>query len=205
MKPYVNHVGFFLASVWFVDKVLWKKSSSVIDIGIAHPPREAGEVTVFSVPVPAKPTEVEEVEPDPEAVAAVAQVDIVPENFQSDVDRQITAVEYRALLSALVNSLRPDNTDWFEENVSTYDKPLLRGEGFVMAYYAAECVGANVMNNGWFDHSKVTGDDFWNTEIYELDKLFPHIWDGPVQYLTGEVTVLTETSYRSLGFRRTTR
>jgi hypothetical protein len=116
------------------------------------------------------------------------ELDIVPEDLTSDVDRQITAAEFRDLLSALVNSLRPDKTAWFEENVSTYDKPLLRGEGFVMAYFAAECVGANVINNGWFDHTKATEEDndFWNADVYELEKLFPNVWDGPVKFISGE-------------------
>jgi hypothetical protein len=113
-------------------------------------------------------------------------LNLVPENLKSDLDRQITSVEFRDLLSVLVNRLEPDKTAWFEENVTTYNKPLLRGEGFVMAYYAADCLGVNDPNNN-FDHTKATEEDsdFWNTDVYQLENLFPHVWEGPVNFLTG--------------------
>ena len=113
------------------------------------------------------------------------ELNLVPEDLKRDIDRQINAIEFRALLSDLVNRLNPEKTEWFNENVSFYDKPLLRGEGFVMAYFAAVCVGVNTMNND-FEHTKADGGDFWNTDIYQADALFPHVWEGPVNFLSGQ-------------------
>lgn len=105
---------------------------------------------------------------------------LVPEKLKTDTERQITSNEFRSLLSDIVSKLEPDKVKQFNENVTTYDKPLLRGEGFVMAYYAAVCIGADTWNNN-FDPAK-NGDDFWDTSAFELDKLFPHVWDGPVKF-----------------------
>ena len=108
----------------------------------------------------------------------------VPAELQADADRQITSTEFRSMLSNMVNSLNPDEAAFFEENVTSYDKPLLRGEGFVMAYFAAVTMGANISNND-FDHSKADGGDFWESSFFDLDNLFPHIWEGPVYYIDG--------------------
>jgi Endoglucanase len=106
---------------------------------------------------------------------------LVPDNLKTNTGRQITANEFRAFLSAMVGKLEPNKVAQFNKNVTTYDKPLLRGEGFVMAYYAAVCVGADTQNND-FDHTKADGGDFWDTSGYAFDKLFPHISDGPVKF-----------------------
>jgi hypothetical protein len=106
---------------------------------------------------------------------------LLTDNLKIDTERQITANEFRDLLSAMVGKLEPGKITQLEENVTTYNKPLLRGEGFVMAYYAAVCVGADTWNND-FDHSKADGNDFWDTSAYEMDELFPHVWDGPVKF-----------------------
>lgn len=108
----------------------------------------------------------------------------VPDKLKSHTERQITAKEFRDLLSAVISKLEPDKVAQFEKNVSTYSKPLLRGEGFVMAYYAAVCVGADTQNNT-VDSNKVTGGDFWDTFGYEMNKLFPRCGDGPVKFSSG--------------------
>lgn len=109
---------------------------------------------------------------------------LVPDSLQADAGRQITAAEFRSLLLAMINKLTPEKAAWFEENVTTYDKPLLRGEGYVMAFYAAKTVGADIANYG-FDNAKADGGNFWDSSIYQLDALYPHVWDGPVKYLSG--------------------
>lgn len=105
---------------------------------------------------------------------------LVPEVLQTNTERQITANEFRSLLSAILARLEPGNVAQFEQNVTTYDKPLLRGEGFVMAYFAAICIGADTKNND-FDNTKMDGD-FWNSSFYAMDELFPHVWEGPVTF-----------------------
>lgn len=112
-------------------------------------------------------------------------LELVPDNLKTDMERQITANEFRTLLSSMIGKLEPGKVIQFEKNVTTYNKLLLRGEGFVMAYYAAVCVGADTWNND-FDHKKTGGDDFWDTSVYEMDKLFPHVWDGPVKFSNRE-------------------
>lgn len=106
---------------------------------------------------------------------------LVPANLKTNTGRQISANEFRTLLSTVVEKLVPGNVSQFEKNVTQYNKPLLRGEGFVMGYFAAVCVGANTWNND-FDHKKADGNDFWDESGYQMDKLFPHIWDGPVKF-----------------------
>jgi hypothetical protein len=113
--------------------------------------------------------------------ARAVSLGLVPNNLKTDTGRQITAKEFRVLLSDIVGKLVPDKIKQFNNNVSTYNKPLLRGEGFVMAYYAAACVGADTWNNS-FDNSRADGGDFWDTSIFEMDKLFPNINDGPVTF-----------------------
>lgn len=105
---------------------------------------------------------------------------LVPDSLLTDPKRQITSKEFKALLKDLVGRMKPGKVTQFENNVATYNKPLLRGEGFVMAYYAAVCVGADTRNNN-FDHNKV-GGDFWDISVFELDKLFPKVWEGPVKF-----------------------
>lgn len=106
---------------------------------------------------------------------------LVPNMLKIDTERQITAKEFRALLSDIIGKLEPGKVNQFKKNVTTYNKPLLRGEGFVMAYYAAACVGADTANNS-FDNNRADGGDFWDTDIFEIDKLFPNVWDGPVTF-----------------------
>jgi hypothetical protein len=106
---------------------------------------------------------------------------LVQANLKTNPDRQISAKEFRALLSSMVGRLVPGKVTQFEKNVKTSNKLLLRGEGFVMAYYAAICVGADTRNND-FDNSRADGNDFWDDSKYKFDQLFPHIWDGPVKF-----------------------
>lgn len=108
----------------------------------------------------------------------------IARDYANNPDRQISAAEYRTILLALVRKAAPEKASWFEENVTGYDKPLLRGEGFVMAYFAAVCVGADIQNNN-FDNNKVNPDTYWNSDIFAFDDLFPHVWDGPIKFSGG--------------------
>lgn len=109
----------------------------------------------------------------------------VSNDYAKDADRQITAVEYRKILLAVIQKAAPEQAEWFEENVTNYDKPLLRGEGFVMAYFAAVCLGDDIRNND-FDNTKADSETFWDNSIYSFDALFPHVWDGPVTFSNDE-------------------
>lgn len=108
----------------------------------------------------------------------------VPDDLRTHTERQITSKEFRTLLLSMLGKLEPGKVNQFKKKVTTYNKPLLRGEGFVMAYYAAVCVGADTQNNT-FDHSKADGGDFWDSSGYEMEKLFPNIENGPVKFSSG--------------------
>ncbi len=109
----------------------------------------------------------------------------VARDYANNPDRQISAAEYRTILLALVQKAAPEKASWFEENITGYDKPLLRGEGFIMAYFAAVCVGADIRNNN-FDNNKVNADTYWNSDIFAFDDLFPHVWEGPIKFSNDE-------------------
>lgn len=104
---------------------------------------------------------------------------LVPDTWGASPAGQITSNEFRDALLALVTKLEPSRVEAFENKVTTYKKPMLRGEGFVMAYYASVCLDADYYNND-FDHTKVDSDDFWSTEAFAFDALYPHFYEGPV-------------------------
>lgn len=84
---------------------------------------------------------------------------------------QITSTEFKEMLERLISSLDESRLPLFREKVSDYEVPLQRGEGVVMAYYAAVCLCADTRNNNF---GNLTEDDFW--DIYEGDhfeELFP--------------------------------
>ncbi|MDR0951921.1 MAG: glycoside hydrolase family 5 protein [Oscillospiraceae bacterium] len=103
---------------------------------------------------------------------------LVTEALRANPDRQIKASEFRAMLTTMLQKLAPDKVGYFHANVTQYDKPLLRGEGFVMAYYAAIPLDADNENNRTFDANKAL--NIWDEAPYQMDQLFPNVWNGPV-------------------------
>lgn len=103
---------------------------------------------------------------------------LVSEEYKVRASEQISSAEFRSLLSDLVTELAPDKISHFDENVTAHDKPMSRELGFVMAYYAAECIGANNFNND-FDNSRADGGDFWECDWNDYLELFPYVFEGP--------------------------
>lgn len=107
-----------------------------------------------------------------------SQLGLVPEGLKKRASEQITSTEFRNLLVDLITRLAPDKMAHFDENVTMHEKLMSRELGFVMAYYAAECIGANNFNNS-FDNSRADGGDFWDCDWNDYLALFPHVFEGP--------------------------
>lgn len=103
---------------------------------------------------------------------------LVPEEYKNRASEQITSTEFRSLLYDLACNLAPERISHFEENVTSHNKPMSRELGFVMAYYASECIGANNFNND-FDNTRADGGDFWDCDWNDYLELFPHVFEGP--------------------------
>lgn len=99
-------------------------------------------------------------------------------------DAAITPKEFGDVLMLVLKKTAPQTIAKFKKNVAPAlksDKKMYRGEGFVMAYYAAECLGINTRNNS-FDHMIIPTDVFWSTDRCDLDHLYPYLWNGPVSW-----------------------
>lgn len=103
---------------------------------------------------------------------------LVSEEFRNRASEQISSAEFRKLLSDLITELAPEKISHFDENVTSHEKLMSRELGFVMAYYAAECIGANNFNND-FDNTRADGGDFWDCDWNDYIELFPHVFEGP--------------------------
>ena len=109
---------------------------------------------------------------------------LVPSELQSKPNAAITPKEFGELLTGVIGKVDKSEIKQFKKNVLpalSISRPMLRGEGFVMAYYAAECIGEDNRNNE-FDQSIIPNDQFWDTEGCDFNQLFPHVWDGPVSW-----------------------
>lgn len=103
---------------------------------------------------------------------------LVPEEYIVRASEQIISTEFRSLLADLIAKLAPDKMAQFDENVTMHETSMSREQGFVMAFYAAECIGANNFNND-FDHARADGGDFWDCDWNDYTSLFPHVFEGP--------------------------
>lgn len=103
---------------------------------------------------------------------------LVSEEFRNRASEQISSAEFRKLLSDLITELAPEKISHFDENVTSHEKLMSRELGFVMAYYAAERIGANNFNND-FDNTRADGGDFWDCDWNDYIELFPHVFEGP--------------------------
>ena len=102
---------------------------------------------------------------------------LVDESMRNRADEQITSTEFRAMLADLVAKFAPDKTVDFDVNVLGADLPLTRGNGIMMAYYAAVCLGIDSYNVG-FD-SNIAYPNGWNEANAAL---FPNWNNGPTAY-----------------------
>lgn len=110
---------------------------------------------------------------------------LVSEEFKERASEQITSAEFRSLLADIIVKLAPEKVAHFDENVTKYETAMSREQGFVMAFYAAECIGANNFNND-FDNSRADGGDFWDCDWNDYTPLYPHVFEGPY-YWAGKV------------------
>lgn len=104
---------------------------------------------------------------------------LVSEDVRERKDEQIRTSEFRAILVDLIEQLAPETMPQFDENVTDYDELMHRGSGFVMAFYAAQCIGADYFNND-FDNTRLDGSDFMNDWPEKFSRLYPHVGEGPV-------------------------
>ncbi len=103
---------------------------------------------------------------------------LVPEEYKVRASEQITSTEFRGLLVDLITKLAPEKLSRFDENVTMHETAMSREQGFVMAFYAAECIGANNFNND-FDNTRADGGDFWDCDWNDYTSLYPHVFEGP--------------------------
>lgn len=103
---------------------------------------------------------------------------IVPEEYKVRASEQITSTEFRGLLVDLITKLAPEKMAQFDENVTMHETAMSREQGFVMAFYTAECIGANNFNND-FDNTRADGGDFWDCDWNDYTSLYPHVFEGP--------------------------
>ena len=93
-----------------------------------------------------------------------------------NTDEQILSDEYKSMLSDLIKLFCPEKLEEFSANVSELSKPMTRGEGIVMSWYAAVCIGADNYNFGPFsDQNPRMSEDFWDMGDSALEELFPGI------------------------------
>lgn len=103
---------------------------------------------------------------------------LAPEEYKMRASEQITSTEFRGLLVDLITKLAPEKLSQFDENVTMHETAMSREQGFVMAFYAAECIGANNFNND-FDNTRADGGDFWDCDWNDYTPLYPHVFEGP--------------------------
>ena len=106
------------------------------------------------------------------------QLELVPKELKERAGEQMSSAEFRELLSDLIVKLAPDKLSYFDEKVTKYDEPMFRGQGFVMAFYAAVCIEANYFNND-YDFEKGTGGDFWDCNPSNFEELLPYTFTEP--------------------------
>lgn len=109
---------------------------------------------------------------------------LISATLQQKPDAAITPKQFGEILTLVIKRYAPSKLSQFKKNVKpalSSKKKMLRGEGFVMAYYAAECLGVNNGNNS-FDHTTIPTDTFWNSDGCNFDSLYPYVWNGPITF-----------------------
>ena len=109
---------------------------------------------------------------------------LVSTTLQKSPDSAITPKQFGEILTLVIKRYAPAKLSRFKKNVKpalSSNKKMLRGEGFVMAYYAAEALGVNYRNNP-FDHTIIPTDTLWNSDGCDFDSLYPYVWKGPVTF-----------------------
>jgi len=103
---------------------------------------------------------------------------LAPEELKERAAEQIGSAEFRGLLADLIAKVAPDKLSYFDEKVTLHDAPMFRGQGFVMAFYAAVCIDANYFNSD-FDFAMGTAGDFWDCNPSDFEQLVPYTFSEP--------------------------
>lgn len=106
------------------------------------------------------------------------QLGLAPEELKERAAEQIGSAEFRGLLVDLIAKVAPDKLSYFDEKVTLHDAPMFRGQGFVMAFYAAVCIDANYFNSD-FDFAMGTAGDFWDCNPSDFEQLVPYTFSEP--------------------------
>lgn len=106
------------------------------------------------------------------------QLGLAPEELKERAAEQIGSAEFRGLLADLIAKVAPDKLSYFDEKVTLHDAPMFRGQGFVMAFYAAVCIDVNYFNSD-FDFAMGTAGDFWDCNPSDFEQLVPYTFSEP--------------------------
>lgn len=121
------------------------------------------------------------------------------------LNKPITAKQFSAMLLKMIEHTGKNGAvEYFKKNVKADKKKLLRGESFVMAFYAAEAIGADTFRNKndaqmqEEQEAVCVQENFWNAEGCRLDKLFPNGNKKGKKY--PEVGINDKWDYKTLGY-----
>ena len=121
------------------------------------------------------------------------------------LNKQISTNAYRSMLLKMIKHAdvkEAQNT--FMKNVRAYNKKMLRGEAFIMTFYAALAIGADTFRSNdddktWKDLEKMwKKKSYWNFSGCAFNKLFPNINKKGKPY--PEVGVKDAWDFRNLGY-----
>ena len=101
------------------------------------------------------------------------QLGLASEELRERKTEQISSTEFRKLLTNLIQKLNLDMLFYFDEKVTEYETKLSRGQGFMMAFYAAKCIGADYFYNG-IEHELGTVGDFWDCNPADFEEIVPY-------------------------------
>ena len=96
-------------------------------------------------------------------------------------NKTMTTKAYRAMLVKMIKRTgKSGATKVFDNNVKKYNKKILRGEAFIMTYYAALAIGADtfIRENGLEQEEQdklYEKPSYWNDKGCALKKLFPNV------------------------------
>lgn len=85
----------------------------------------------------------------------------------------LTSTQFRSILAYFIRQVAPDKLDQFYANVTDYEQEIDRETGFMMAFYAAQCVGVDYFNIDMAEET--TGDSMYLDFNGEIKKLLPNL------------------------------
>lgn len=98
---------------------------------------------------------------------------LVDASWAAKRNETLTSTQYRAMLASFIQQVAPEKLSQFYANVTDHVVPLDREMGFIMAFYAAKCVGADYYNTEFYEET--VGDSMYIDPTGELRQLFPSL------------------------------